>query len=320
MQKVKIVSTAKMSERHQEKLRTEFPGCKFFFHPHMKEAEEDVQDADVLVTYGEDITPENAAGMRNLRWIQVLSAGMDTMPLSLLADRDILITNASGIHKIPMAEYTFGVMLQAARKMNELYEKQRNSEWDRSLRMEELYGKTLGIIGVGAIGEEVARRAKAFGMRVLGVSRSGAPKPDCDSMYTQQQLMSVLPQCDYIVVIVPLTEETRHLIGQKELEAMQEHAVLINIARGAVIDEAALLAHLQRGRLRLAVLDVFTEEPLPATSPFWQIKNCIITPHVSGRSPFYMERALEIFRQNLSAYMGGKQMDMINVIDGHQGY
>lgn len=114
---MKIVSTAKMSERHQEKLRTEFPGCKFFFHPHMKEAEEDVQDADVLVTYGEDITPENAAGMRNLRWIQVLSAGMDTMPLSLLADRDILITNASGIHKIPMAEYTFGVMLQAARKM-----------------------------------------------------------------------------------------------------------------------------------------------------------------------------------------------------------
>ncbi|MFT9848686.1 D-2-hydroxyacid dehydrogenase [Aneurinibacillus sp. REN35] len=318
---MKIVSTAKMSERHQETLKAEFPGCEFDFYPHMKKAETDVTDAEVLVTYGEDLTPENVGEMRNLRWIQVLSAGMDTMPLSLLADRDILVTNAGGIHKVPMAEYTFGVMLQVARKMNELYEKQRNNEWDRSLRVEELYGKTLGIIGVGAIGEEVARRAKVFGMKVLGVSRSGKPKPDCDEMYTQRQLTDVLPRCDYIVVIVPLTKDTRHLIGREELESMQETAVLINIARGPVIDEEALLSHLRDGKLRMAVLDVFTEEPLPASSPFWKLKNCLITPHISGRSPLYMERALEIFRHNLSIYQGEKKTeDMLNVIDSRQGY
>lgn len=320
IEEMKIISTAKMSGRHQEKLVTSYPHHQFHFYASMKEAQADVMDADILVTYGEDLTPENIPEMQKLKWIQVLSAGVDMMPLSLLADRGILVTNASGIHKIPMAEYTFGVMLQVARKMNELYEKQRNSEWDRSIRVEELYGKTLGIIGVGAIGEEIARRAQVFGMKVLGVSRSGTLKSGCDEMYAQKDLLTVLPRCDYIVVIVPLTEETRNLIGRTELEAMKESAVLINIARGAVLDEEALVTHLQEGKLKMAVLDVFSEEPLPKSSPFWQLENCLVTPHMSGRSPFYMERALEIFHHNLTAYDKEAESDMINVIDCRRGY
>ncbi|CEH28924.1 hypothetical protein AM501_26945 [Aneurinibacillus migulanus] len=317
---MKIVSTAKMSKRHQEKLEKAYPHHDFYFYDQMSEAETDVKDTHVLVTYGEDLTPDNMQDMQNLRWIQVLSAGMDMMPMSLLAERGILVTNASGIHKIPMAEYTFGVMLQVARKMNELYEKQCNNEWERSIRVEELYGKTLGIIGVGAIGEEIALRAQVFGMKVLGVSRSGKVKSGCDEMYSQQELLSVLPRCDYVVVIVPLTEETRGMIGQKELRVMKENAVLINIARGAIVDEQALLEHLRSKKLKMAVLDVFSEEPLPASSPFWQLENCLITPHISGRSPLYMERALEIFHHNLAAYNEGETKGMINVIDLRQGY
>jgi phosphoglycerate dehydrogenase-like enzyme len=317
---MKIVSTAKMSSRHQEKLSTAFPHHDFFFYASMQEAETDIKDAEVLVTYGEDVTSDNVEEMRNLKWIQVLSAGMDLMPLELLADRNILVTNARGIHKVPMAEYTLGVMLQVARKMNELYENQKDSKWDRSLRVEELYGKTLGIVGIGAIGEEIARRAQVFGMKVLGVSRSGTQKDGCDETYKQEELLNVLPRCDYIVVIVPLTEETYHLIGKKELEAMKESAVLINIARGAVIDEKALADHLQNEKIRMAILDVFSEEPLPASSPFWQLKNCLVTPHISGRSPLYMERALEIFYRNLAAYDKETKADMVNIIDGYRGY
>jgi len=155
---------------------------------------------------------------------------------------------------------------------------------------------------------------------VLGVSRSGTLKSGCDEMYAQKDLLTVLPRCDYIVVIVPLTEETRNLIGRTELEAMKESAVLINIARGAVLDEEALVTHLQEGKLKMAVLDVFSEEPLPKSSPFWQLENCLVTPHMSGRSPFYMERALEIFHHNLTAYDKEAESDMMNVIDCRRGY
>ncbi|QYY43358.1 D-2-hydroxyacid dehydrogenase [Aneurinibacillus thermoaerophilus] len=317
---MKVVSTAKMSQRHQEKLKSMFPHHNFFFFASIKEAEQEVKNTDVLVTYGEDVTPDNICEMRSLKWIQVLSAGMDLMPLSVIGQRGILVTNARGIHKIPMAEYTFGVMLQVARRTNELYKNQRDNNWDRSIRVEELYGKTLGILGVGAIGEEIARRAQVFGMKVIGVTKSGTPKHACDEMYTQKELDKVLPRCDYIVVIVPLTEETRHLIGKEELEMMKESAVLINIARGAVIDEEALSAHLRAGKLKMAVLDVFSEEPLPEASLFWQLENCLVTPHISGRSPLYMERALEIFHHNLAAYDKKAKEEMINVVDCRRGY
>lgn len=317
---MKVVSTAKMSIRHQERLQTAYANHQFFFFSSIEEAGDEIRDAELLITYGEDLTPERVASMSSLRWIQVLSAGVDMMPLTELAVRGVKVTNASGIHKIPMAEYTIGVMLQATRKMNELYVKQQASDWDRSLRVEELYGKTLGIIGVGAIGEEIARRAQVFGMKVLGVTRSGKPNEYCDQMYRQSEFSLVLPQCDYVVVVVPLTEETYHLIGRAELEQMKESAVLINIARGPVIDEGALVEHLKADKLSLAVLDVFSQEPLPVDSPFWKLDNCIVTPHVSGRSPKYMERALEILHHNLALWDKGEQEGMMNVIEASRGY
>ncbi|WP_027415587.1 D-2-hydroxyacid dehydrogenase [Aneurinibacillus terranovensis] len=317
---MKIVSTAKMSSRHQKTLTERFPHHTFYFYENIHEAKDDITDAEIVVTYGEDLTGELIETMQRLTWIQVLSAGLDKMPLPSLAEKGILVTNAKGIHKIPMAEYTIGVMLQVARELNVLYEKQKNREWNRTLRVQELYGKTLGIIGVGAIGEEIAIRAKAFGMNVIGISRSGTSKPGCDEMYKQDDVLTVLPACDYIVVVVPLTRETHHLIGRNELLAMKQTAVLINIARGEVVDEEALTLHLQEKKIKAAVLDVFSEEPLPESSPLWGLENCIVTPHLSGRSPFYMERALEIFHHNLNAFDKGQETELLNRIDCSKGY
>lgn len=317
---MKIVFTAKISERHQENLRRQFAGHSFSFFASKEEAGVELESADVLVTYGEDLTEVHLKQYKNLKWIQVLTAGVDKMPLSYLVQSSIQLTNVKGIHKIPMAEYTFAAMLQMARNLNDTFQKQQSKKWDARLRVDELFDKTLGIVGVGAIGEEIARRANVFGMKVLGVTRSGRENLYCEKMFTPEQLNLFLPLCDYIVIIVPSTRDTFHLIGKDELNCMKPTAVFINIARGSVVDEEALVAHLKDGKIKGAVLDVFTEEPLPENSPFWELDNCIITPHVSGRSSRYIERALKVFRENLEIYQSGKQNQLNNIVDCVKGY
>lgn len=317
---MKIVFTAKISERHQEVLRRQFDQVSFSFFASKEEAGVELESADVLVTYGEDLTEEHLKQYKNLKWIQVLTAGVDKMPLPYLVQSSILLTNVKGIHKVPMAEYAFAAMLQVARNLNEAFQKQQNKKWDPRLRVDELYDKTLGIIGVGAIGEEIARRAHVFGMKVVGVTRSGRENAYCEKMFTPNQLNQFLPLCDYVVVIVPSTKETLKLIGQKELDCMKSSAVLINIARGSVIDEEALVTHLKEGKIKGAVLDVFAEEPLSENSPLWELNNCIITPHVSGRSSRYMERALGVFRENLEQYQTGNLTQLKNIVDCVKGY
>ena len=286
----------------------------------MKDAAGEMTEGEVLVTYGEDLSEENLLKFKKLTWIQVLTAGVDKMPLDYLSRSPIQVTNVRGIHKIPMAEYAFAAMLQVARNLNLTYEKQQQGIWEWGIRVDELYGKTLGIIGVGAIGEEIARRAQVFGMKVLGVTRSGKENPYCELMFRSNALSQFLPECDYIIITVPSIPSTYHMIGSKELQQMKASAVLINMARGSVIDEGALIDHLQEEKIKGVVLDVFAEEPLPATSPLWKLKNCIITPHVSGRSLRYMQRALEIFRDNLVFFSDDKQEQMINRIDCTKGY
>ena len=317
---MKIVFTAKISERHQEVLRSQFDQISFSFFASKEEAAVELELADVLVTYGEDLTEGHLKQYRNLKWIQVLTAGVDKMPLSYLDESSILLTNVKGIHKIPMAEYTFAALLQVARNLNETFQKQQRKTWDPRIRVDELHAKTLGIIGVGAIGEEIAKRAQVFGMKVLGVTRSGRENPYCEMMYKPEQLHQFLPLCDYIVTIVPSTRETYRLIGQNELACMKSTAVFINIARGSVVDEEALATHLKEGKIKGAVLDVFTEEPLSESSPLWELNNCIITPHVSGRSSRYIERALGVFRENLEHYHTGNLAQLKNIVDCIKGY
>lgn len=313
-----IVSSAGLSERHQKALPQDFPQHQFFFFKNIEEAAPKLPEADVLITYGEDLNEEIIDRCHRLKWIQVISAGIDKMPMKAIEERNILVTNARGIHVIPMAEYTIGMMLQFARKFIPFYENQKKAKWDASIRMEEIHGKTLGVLGTGAIGQAIAKRARAFGMKTLGLSRSGKMVEGFERVYTHDELYELLPQCDYVVSILPLTPETEGWIGEKAFSAMKDSAVFINVGRGTVVDEPALINALQNGQIRYAILDVTAVEPLPESSPLWKMENVIITPHASSHSPHYVARSLEIFRNNLKVYP--EQSNMVNVIPKGKGY
>ncbi|HEU4965187.1 MAG TPA: D-2-hydroxyacid dehydrogenase [Bacilli bacterium] len=314
-----LVTTCPVSDRHLARIREIAPDLDIRVHTSIAEAQDDLPHAELLLTYGEDLTQDVMDRCKNLKWIPVISAGLELMPFAAIAARDILVTNARGIHKGPMAEHTMGLLLLFARRFLPMYRNQLQANWDRSVRLDELDGQTLGVIGAGSIGTEIAKRAKAFGMRTLGVARSKRPSEPFDEMFDVSGLDELLQRSDFVVVITPQTPETEGLIGERELGLMKRSAVLINIARGVVVDEAALLKALQDGTIAGAALDVFTEEPLPSDHPFWQLENCFLTPHISSRSPKYMERAQEIFRHNLRVYVTG-QGEMINVIDPQKGY
>ncbi|QNB46206.1 D-2-hydroxyacid dehydrogenase [Thermanaerosceptrum fracticalcis] len=315
----KIMTTFPLKERHL-KLIMELGQLEVKVFPNIKEASPYLKSTEILLTYGEDLTPEILSEATNLKWIQVISAGLDKMPFAYLKTRpDILITNARGMHGGPMAEFTIGAILLLARKNVEILENQKKHLWDRSIRVEEIAGATLGIVGVGSIGQTIAKRAKAFDMRVLGLNTDGRPVDGVDVMYARSGLHDLLSQSDYVVVVTPLTHATRDMFGQAEFRVMKPSAYFINIGRGELVQEEALLKALHEKWIRGALLDVFREEPLPPESPLWDAPNCVIIPHLSGRSPKYIERAMEIFRHNLSVYLR-KQGEFMNVINVHKGY
>lgn len=316
---MRIVSSAKLSEKHQIRLREGYPDHQFFFYSQPEEVEPEVQkEAEVLITYGK-VSSSFIEQMPKLKWIQVLSAGIERLPLGEIKERNILVTNARGIHGIQMAEYTLGMILNLVRRNYILYENQKQKKWDNRIRLDEAYGKTLGILGLGAIGTEIAKRAKAFGMKVIALRRNRGEVPQfVDELYSLEERMKLFEESDFLVVLLPVTPETIHFVGEEELAAMKNSAYLINIARGAIVDEQALIKSLQENRIAGAVLDVFVEEPLPEDHVLWTLPNVIITPHNAGSSPKYIERALEIFFHNLDAYPNKEKMR--NVIDLDRGY
>jgi phosphoglycerate dehydrogenase-like enzyme len=260
---------------------------------------------------------------RNLRWYQQWAAGTDwLLKHSEAVDLDFILTNTSGIHAIPISEHIFALLLAFGRKIARAVHYQARGEWmpDEEKRgVFELADKTMALVGVGAIGERTARVAKAFDMRVVGVRRRpGKSVSHVDAMYGPDDLLDVLPEADFVVLTVPLTSETRKMIRERELRAMKPSSYLINIGRGGTIDESALIRALQKGWIAGAGLDVFEEEPLPADSPLWGMENVIITAHYSGFNPYYDERAMAIFFDNLQRYRAGEPLR--NVVDKKLGY
>lgn len=257
-----------------------------------------------------------------LQWFQQWGAGADWLRHEPeLRARNFILTNASGVHPVQISEHIFALLLGFARRLPQAYQAQTQQQWQPqgSHTVFELDGKTMLLVGVGAIGERVAKLAKAFGMNVIGVKRDPSQKvAGIDTMVGLADLEQVLPDADVVVLTVPLTDETYHVIGEWELALMKEECVLINIGRGGTIDETALLEALGAGKLRGVGLDVFEEEPLPKASPLWTQERVIITAHYAGASPNYHERAFRIFLDNLRRYLGGK--DLINVVDKQLGY
>lgn len=213
------------------------------------------------------------------------------------------MTNASGVHSYPISETIFAMMLAFSRKLHLAIRDQARQTWGKYGDLYEIHGATLGVIGVGAIGEETARLAKAFGMNVLGVRRSGGHSPHVDRMVDNSGLDDVLRQSDFVINTLPLTEQTRHMFGRRQFELMKNTSFYINIGRGGTTDTEALIEALRSGSIAGAGLDVFEQEPLPPGSPLWEMDNVIMTPHNSGATVHYEDRAMDIFEQNLQQFI-----------------
>ncbi|MFQ6019837.1 MAG: D-2-hydroxyacid dehydrogenase [Dehalococcoidia bacterium] len=275
---------------------------------------------EVLLT-SPTIHPDIVTLAPGLRWVQLTSAGVDHLLESDLVKKGVVLTTASGVHAITMGEFVLGLILSFAKGLHGAVRQQRERSW-RPYLADELYGKTVGIIGLGAIGGQIARLAKALGMRVLATRRSTGGRRqgagDVDELLPPSSLSYLLAESDYVVIAAPLTAETRHMVGEMELRAMKRSAVIINVSRGAIVDEAALVRALKEGRVAGAALDVFEVEPLPPQSELWAMDNVVITPHVAGGTPLYMERAVDLFCDNLRRYLSGEPLR--NLVDVARGY
>lgn len=300
---------------------------------------EDISDligeTDVLYTWQVLPLPEAAP---RLRWVQLHGAGIDhLLEHPLFTQSEVMFTTASGIHAITMAEYTLAQMLAFAHRLPRMFEDKASGTWSRPrwdrYVPDVLHGATLGIVGYGSVGRQIARLAQAFGMRILAVKRdvkqladnsytiagTGDPEGEIpERIYPPQGLRSFLRECDYVVLTVPLNQQTHHLINAAALSAMKPNAILINVSRGNVVDEAALIEALEKGAIGGAALDVFSEEPLPSASPLWKLPNVIISPHVAGFMPDYYERATELFAENLRRFLAGEPL--FNLVDRKRGY
>ncbi len=260
---------------------------------------------------------------RNLRWFQQWGAGADWLLRQPEAvELDFVLTNASGVHTIPISEHILAFLLAFGRGFHRAMRAQVRREWfsyKQQRAIFELVGKTMLLVGVGAIGGRTAELATALGMRVLGVRRDPtASVPGVEAMFDPDQLLDLLPEADFVVLTVPLTHETQGMIGERELRAMKPAAYMINIGRGGIVREDVLIRALREGWIAGAGLDVFETEPLPEDSPLWEMENVIITAHYAGATPCYTERAMGIFLDNLQRYRSGEPLR--NVVDKRIGY
>lgn len=266
------------------------------------------------------------AALPDLAWVHVTSAGVDWLPLAAWHERGITVTNSRGCYDIPIAEHCLGLMLSHARRFVELGRFQASRSWRKDLPVRTLAHDTVGIVGLGSIGREVARLAKACRMRVEAVRRRPRGKrPDhVDRLHRPQDLCRLLKAADHVVVCTPLTAETRDLIGENELQHVRPGASLINVARGGVLDEQALLRGLEVGRPGTAYLDVFREEPLPRDHPFWSHERVVVTPHLSGQAPQLERWLTKLFRENCERWSraGGRvtAAKLVNRVDARAGY
>jgi phosphoglycerate dehydrogenase-like enzyme len=251
--------------------------------------------------------------------MQVTSAGVDRYMTDEFKKSNVILTNASGIHATPIGEFVLSMMLMFAKKAHIGFRQKLEKKWVRYTSTV-LRGKTVGVIGVGSIGQEVARLAKAFRMRVIATRRSPRSRHarNVDLLLHPNGLPQLLEESDFVAICLPLTRETKGLIGEKELAMMKPTACIFNIGRGPIIDEAALVRALESGKIAGAGLDVFSQEPLPPESKLWSLPNVIMSPHVSGGQEDYETQAMDIFCENLRRYLAGRKM--INVVNKQLGY
>lgn len=288
-------------------------------------AREAIRDAEVVCCG--NLSSELLAVAPRLRWISFWSAGMESKATPEVLARGLLLTNASGVHAPNIAEHVLAFMLMFSRQMpfylrSQIAHMWRHENVSRAYGPGELTGQTLGVVGLGQIGEALAARAKAFQMRVVATKRDVRARYDAeirlDALYPPEELPRLLAESDHVCIALPYTPETDHLFDAAMLAHMKPTAYLYNIARGKIVDEAALIAALRAGKLAGAGLDVFETEPLPEDSPLWEMANVIITPHVAGITPHYFQRVATLFAENLRRYLNDQPLQ--NLYDPARGY
>ena len=321
-----ILILISLEPHHLDAIRAAAQGAKIVVLSDPKEMAEKIGNfiPDVEVTLAnphQDRTlPAHFLKAPRLRWIQQRSAGANwLLKYPEVAERNLIITNASGVHAIPISEHILALMFGLARDIQGALRDQIAHKWNRIHSVTELDGQTMCLLGMGSVGEKTAEKAKGLNMRIHGVRRHPSRSSLwADQVYGPEDFMEVFPQSDWIVITAPLTLETKGMIGEKELKAMKKSAYIINVSRGSILQEQALIKALQEGWIAGAGLDVFEEEPLPECSPLWDMKNVIITGHYAGRNPYYLDRLITIFVENLRLYQAGKPL--INVVDKQLGY
>lgn len=306
-----------------ESIRRRWPEMKVVHLPDYDELPAELPDTDIFVGYS--LRAEQLLHARKLKWIHSTAAGVAQLMYPELRDSGILITNPSGVFSVPMAEHTLGLLIALARNFpdslrhQELAHWGQQDLWNKPERLTELNGQTLLIVGFGSIGRELARRARAFDMRVWGVTRSGqGDRSLAEKIFPAAKLLDALPHADYVVIAVPETFETRRMFGAEQIARMKPGSRLINVGRGSVLDEAPLMAALQSGALAGAALDVVSVEPLPPQSPLWKVPNLFLTPHTSAVSDRLWQRETKLLLDLLDCWFSGRQL--FNVIDFSRGY
>ena len=308
---------------HVDALREKFPGVRFSNPDDLAGAGQLLPDADIVLGWA--VNAQNFASARKLRWVHVTAAGVGPLMFKELIESDVTLTNSRGLHAEAMAEHTLGVMLSFVRQLHRCRDAQRERRWAEvelwtvPPHFGTLTGSTMVLVGLGAVGGAISFRARALGVHVIGVRRNpDASDTRADEQFGSDALPRLLPRADWLVLAAPLTSGTRQLIGARELSLLKPSAVIVNVGRGRLLDEAALVAALTEGRLAGAALDVMEVEPLPQSSPLWDMPNVLLTPHISGLAPDYWGRALAIFEDNLRRTIDGRPL--INVVDKRAGY
>lgn len=271
-----------------------------------------IESTDILMTIR--ISDEQIRRAKKLKWIQCMITGVDYIVNLPSLKKDVLLTSGRGIHGPQVSEMAFLLMLALNRRLQENIRNQDRRVWER-WPGKLLWRKSAGILGVGIIGEEIARKCKAFEMTVYGITRKRREIESVDHSYGPEGLLEVMSMVDYFINVVPSTPETKNMIGERELSAMKPTAYFINIGRGDTVDEEALINALENKKIAGAGLDVFAIEPLPEDSPLWGMKNVIITPHVAGMSDIYADQVLPIFEENLRRFLRRERRDLINFIE-----
>jgi phosphoglycerate dehydrogenase-like enzyme len=306
-----------------ERLREQFPQLEIIQHNSYEGIEEHIIDAEVI--FGFSLRPDQFTAARKLRWIHSPAAAVHQFMFSELVNSDVILTNARDVHGPVVAEHVIALMFALAKQIPVAAHLQQQHIWGQELmwskhRPRELSGATLGLIGLGSIGRAVAQHAKTLGMRVIAVREH--PKegsvPDVELVLPSSQLDDLLAQSDYVVLAVPVTRSTQGLIGREQIARMKSDACLINVGRGPLIDEAALVEALSQHKIAGAALDVFEKEPLPADSPLWDLENLLITPHTAGMTEKLWERHYVLFSENLRRYQSGEPL--LALVDKKSGY